>query len=72
MLFCQLELENLFNVHRSTLKVVKGNGNENQIIRHLLDSLAEKIALLMRQGFLKTIKGEITGERIAATEGMWT
>ena len=25
----------------------------------------------MRQGFFKTIKAEITGERIAATEGMW-
>ena len=25
----------------------------------------------MRQGFFKTFKAEITGERIAATEGMW-
>ena len=41
-------------------------------IGHLADSLAETIAPLMRQGFLKTIKAEITGEIIAATEGMWT
>lgn len=26
----------------------------------------------MRQGFLKTIKVEITGKRIATKEGMWT
>ena len=32
---------------------------------------AAKIAPLMRQGFLKTIKAEISGKRIAATEGMW-
>ena len=25
----------------------------------------------MRQGCLKTIKAEVTGERIAATEGFW-
>ena len=35
-----------------------------------ITSLAAKIAPLMRQAFLKTLKGEITGKRIAAKEGM--
>ena len=68
-LFCKLE--NLLNVHGNALKVVKRNGNEDQSIGYLANSLAEKIASLMRQGFLKTIKDEITGKRIAATEGIW-
>ena len=37
-----------------------------------ITSGAAKIAPLMRQGFLKTIKAKIPGERIAATEIMWT
>ena len=69
LLFCELEHENLFNIYGSALKVVKRNGNEDQIIGHLPDPLAEKIALLMRQDFLKS---ETTGERVAAPEGMWT
>ena len=71
LLFCELEPENLFHINGNELKVIKRNGNEDQIIGHLSDSLAEKIVPLMRHGFLKTIKDEITGERIAATEGMW-
>ena len=35
LLFCKLKPENLFNVHGNALKVVKRNGNEDQIIRHL-------------------------------------
>ena len=71
LLFCVLELENLFNLHGNALKVEKRNANEDQI-GYLADSLAHKIAPLIGQGFLKTIKAEITDGRIAATEGMWT
>ena len=70
-LFCKLEPENLFNVHGNTLKVIKRNGNEDHIIGHLSDLLAEKIAPSMRQGFRKTIKSEITGEGNAAPGGVW-
>ena len=70
MLFCQLEHESPFKVHGNALKVEKRNENEDQIIGHLLDELAEKIAPLLKQGFLKTIKAEIMNERIAATEEM--
>ena len=34
--------------------------------------IKNEMKILMRQAFLKTIKAEIAGERIAATEGMWT
>ena len=71
LLFCVLELENLFNLHGNALKVEKRNANEDQI-GYLADSLADKIAPLIGQDFLKTIKAEITDGRIAATEGMWT
>ena len=71
MLFCYLEPENLFIAHGNALKVAKRNGNWDQISGHLPDSLAEEITSLMSQDFLKTIKAEITGGRIAATEGMW-
>ena len=54
LLFCKLEPENLFNVHRSALKVVRRTGNEDQIIGHLPDSLTEKIAPLVRQDFNKS------------------
>ena len=60
LLLCKLEPKNLFNDHGNALQVVK-SGNEDQIIGHLLDSLAEKIATLMKQGFLKANKTEITG-----------
>ena len=66
--FYELKPKNLFNVHGNELKVVKRNGNEDQIIEHLPDSLAETITSFMRQGSLKTIKAEITGGRIAVTE----
>ena len=56
----------LFNVHGNASKDVKRIENEDQIIGHLAGSLAGKVSLLTRQGFLKTIKAEITGERIAA------
>ena len=36
-----------------------------------ITSRAAKRAPLMRQGFLKTIKAEITGKKIAAREEMW-
>ena len=65
LLFWELEPANLFNVHGNALKVVKRNKNEDQIIGHLPDSLAEKITPFMRQALLKTIKTEITGKRIA-------
>ena len=55
-LFCESELENLFHVHGNALKVVKSKRNEDQIIGHLPDSLAEK---------------SIMDKTIAATEGMW-
>ena len=35
LLFCKLLPENLFNVYGNALKVIKRNGNEDQIIGHL-------------------------------------
>ena len=43
LLFCKLELENLFSVHGNALKVVRKNGKEDQIIGHLPDSLLRKL-----------------------------
>ena len=48
--------ENLSNVHGNALKVIKRNGNEYQITRHLPNSLVEKTASLMRHVSFKSLK----------------
>ena len=40
-------------------------------VSHLPNLLADKITPLLRQGFLKTYKSEITGEKIAAPKWIW-
>lgn len=42
----------------------------SKVMGHLLDSLAEKVDPLTREGFLKTIESEIMNERIAVPKGM--
>ena len=40
------------------------NGNDDQTIEHLPNSLAKNSAIIMRQGFLKTIKSELWANKL--------
>ena len=70
--FCELEPENIFNVGGNAVKVVKKDRNEETIIGYLPDSLAEKVALMMRRKLIEVVEVEITGESVPALQGMWT
>lgn len=65
---CQLEPENIHSIGRNAIKVMRGSN----VIGHVPESLAQKLAPLMRDGTIVRVVAKITGESRAAPEGMWT
>ena len=71
-LTCELEPENVMNHRGNAVKVVKMNNDQETIIGHLPDSLAEKVAPMVRRNVIELIEVEITAESAPALQGMWT